>query len=61
MGSGIFKSGNPVTRAEAIVKVTTSYDDRGMVAKASRGLGEAMVGLNVEEIPPAYRLAQRGW
>ena len=51
VGSGIFKSGNPAARAEAIVKATTFYDDPDMLAKVSRGLGEAMVGINVDDIP----------
>jgi pyridoxal 5'-phosphate synthase pdxS subunit len=61
VGSGIFKSGNPRERAEAIVKATTFYDDPDVVAKVSRGLGEAMVGINVEELPQPHRLADRGW
>jgi pyridoxal 5'-phosphate synthase pdxS subunit len=61
VGSGIFKSGDPAKRAEAIVKATTFYDDPEMVAKVSRGLGEAMAGINVAELPQAQRLAQRGW
>ena len=61
VGSGIFKSGNPAQRAEAIVKATTFYDDPDVIAKVSRGLGEAMVGINVEEIPQPHRLAERGW
>ncbi|KQP24341.1 MULTISPECIES: pyridoxal 5'-phosphate synthase lyase subunit PdxS [unclassified Aeromicrobium] len=61
VGSGIFKSGNPAQRAEAIVKATTFYDDPDVVAKVSRGLGEAMVGINVDEIPEPHRLAERGW
>jgi pyridoxal 5'-phosphate synthase pdxS subunit len=61
VGSGIFKSGNPAQRAEAIVKATTFYDDPDVLAKVSRGLGEAMVGINVEEIPQPHRLAERGW
>src|ERR671939_2014139 len=61
VGSGIFKSGNPAARAEAIVKATTFYDDADVVAKVSRGLGEAMVGINVDDIPQPHRLAQRGW
>jgi pyridoxal 5'-phosphate synthase pdxS subunit len=48
-------------RAEAIVKATTFYDDPDVIAKVSRGLGEAMVGINVDEIPQPHRLAQRGW
>ncbi len=61
VGSGIFKSGNPQQRAEAIVKATTFYDDPDVIAKVSRGLGEAMVGINVEDIPQPHRLAERGW
>jgi pyridoxal 5'-phosphate synthase pdxS subunit len=61
VGSGIFKSGDPAKRAEAIVKATTFHDDPEMVAKVSRGLGEAMVGINVTELPESQRLAQRGW
>jgi pyridoxal 5'-phosphate synthase pdxS subunit len=61
VGSGIFKSGDPAARARAIVQACTMYDDPGVVAKVSRGLGEAMVGLNVDEIPVSHRLADRGW
>ena len=61
VGSGIFKSGNPAERAAAIVKATTFYDDPDVLAKVSRGLGEAMVGINVDDIPVPHRLAERGW
>ena len=61
VGSGIFKSGNPSARAEAIVKATTFYDDPDVIAKVSRGLGEAMVGINVDDVPVPHRLAERGW
>jgi pyridoxal 5'-phosphate synthase pdxS subunit len=61
VGSGIFKSGDPAKRAEAIVKATTFHDDPDMVAKVSRGLGEAMVGINLGDLPDGQRLAQRGW
>lgn len=61
VGSGIFKSGNPAARAAAIVKATTFYDDAKIVAEASRGLGEAMVGINVNDLPAPHRLAERGW
>ena len=61
VGSGIFKSGNPAERAAAIVKATTFYDDPDVLAKVSRGLGEAMVGINVADIPVPHRLAERGW
>lgn len=61
VGSGIFKSGDPAKRAAAIVKATTAFDDPDVLAKVSRGLGEAMVGINVDEIPEPHRLAERGW
>lgn len=61
VGSGIFKSGDPVKRAAAIVKATAHYDDPDVLAKVSRGLGEAMVGINVDEIPVPHRLSERGW
>lgn len=61
VGSGIFKSGNPAQRAQAIVQATMNYDDPELIAKFSRGLGEAMVGINVDEIPQPHRLAERGW
>jgi len=61
VGSGIFKSGNPAERAAAIVKATTFYDDPQVIADVSRGLGEAMVGINVADLPAPHRLAERGW
>ena len=61
VGSGIFKSGNPAERAAAIVKATTFFDDPKVVADVSRGLGEAMVGINVSDLPAPHRLAERGW
>ena len=61
VGSGIFKSGDPAERAAAIVKATTFHDDPDVIAKVSRGLGEAMVGINVDDIPQPHRLAERGW
>ena len=61
IGSGIFKSGNPAQRAAACVKATTFWDDAKVVADASRGLGEAMVGINVADLPAPHRLADRGW
>ena len=61
VGSGIFKSGDPKSRAEAIVSATRNFDKPEMVADASRGLGEAMVGLNVADIPVHHRLEDRGW
>src|SRR5881398_855485 len=61
VGSGIFKSGDPAKRARAIVEATTMHDDPDVLAKVSRGLGEAMVGINVEQLPVSHRLAERGW
>ncbi|MGO2931330.1 pyridoxal 5'-phosphate synthase lyase subunit PdxS [Microbacterium sp.] len=61
VGSGIFKSGNPAERAKAIVKATTFYDDAKVIAEVSRGLGEAMVGINVSDLAAPHRLAERGW
>jgi pyridoxal 5'-phosphate synthase pdxS subunit len=61
VGSGIFKSGEPAKRAAAIVKATTFFDDPQVIAEVSRGLGEAMVGINVEDVPEPHRLAERGW
>jgi pyridoxal 5'-phosphate synthase pdxS subunit len=61
VGSGIFKSGDPVKRAEAIVKATTFFDDPDVIAKVSRGLGEAMVGINVGNMAEADKFAGRGW
>jgi len=61
VGSGIFKSGDPGKRAAAIVKATTFHDDPDVVAKVSRGLGEAMVGINLDSLPPEQHYAGRGW
>ena len=61
VGSGIFKSGDPAKRAAAIVKATTFHDDPDVVAKVSRGLGEAMVGINLDTLPPDQHYAGRGW
>jgi pyridoxal 5'-phosphate synthase pdxS subunit len=61
VGSGVFKSGNPVERAKAIVKATTAYTDASVIAEVSRGLGEAMVGINVSDLPAPHRLSERGW
>jgi len=61
IGSGVFKSGNPVARAAAIVKATTLFNDADVIANASRGLGEAMVGINVSDLPAPHRLSERGW
>ena len=58
VGSGIFMSGNPAKRAEAIVKSVTNYKDAKMIAELSKNLGEAMVGINKDEITPL--MAERG-
>ena len=61
VGSGIFKSGDPAKRASAIVKATTFHDDPDVIAKVSRGLGEPMVGINIDTLPESERYAGRGW
>jgi pyridoxal 5'-phosphate synthase pdxS subunit len=61
VGSGIFKSGDPAKRAKAIVEATTHFNDPDVLARVSRGLGEAMVGINVTTMPEADKLATRGW
>jgi pyridoxal 5'-phosphate synthase pdxS subunit len=61
VGSGIFKSSDPERYAQAIVDATMNWQTPDLVAKASRGLGEAMPGLTVESLPEAERLARRGW
>ena len=58
VGSGIFKSGNPAKRAAAIVQAVTNYTDAKLIAKLSEDLGEAMVGINEQEI--ALLMAERG-
>lgn len=61
VGSGIFKSGNPQRRAEAIVKATTFYNDPAVIAEVSRNLGEPMVGRTVRSLAEGEALATRGW
>jgi pyridoxal 5'-phosphate synthase pdxS subunit len=61
VGSGIFKSGDPARRAAAIVKATTFHDDPDVIAKVSRGLGEAMPGLSLDAVPAGQHYAARGW
>ncbi|HUH06757.1 MAG TPA: pyridoxal 5'-phosphate synthase lyase subunit PdxS [Egibacteraceae bacterium] len=61
VGSGIFKSGDPAKRARAIVEATTYWNDPDVIAKASRNLGEAMVGINLDDLDASQRLASRGW
>ncbi len=61
VGSGIFKSEDPEARAKAIVLATTHYNDPDVVARASEGLGEAMPGIEMSEIPEEMQLNKRGW
>ncbi|MDE2572872.1 MAG: pyridoxal 5'-phosphate synthase lyase subunit PdxS [bacterium] len=61
VGSGIFKSSDPLRRAKAIVKATTHFEDPTILAEVSRGLGEPMRGIEVGAIPERELMAQRGW
>ena len=61
VGSGIFKSGNPAKRANAIVQAVTHYNDPRILAEISKDLGEPMVGINVRSLPEEELLAERGW
>jgi pyridoxal 5'-phosphate synthase pdxS subunit len=61
VGSGIFKSSKPAVMAKAIVKATTHYKDAKIIAKVSKNLGEAMIGISAKQIPPDQLLADRGW
>ncbi len=61
VGSGIFKSGDPVKRAKAIVEATKNYNNAKLLAELSRDLGEAMVGINIDTLKPEERMQNRGW
>ncbi len=61
VGSGIFKSGDPKERAEAIVIATTNYNDPEKLIEVSKNLGEPMVGINIDDLDEAEKLAKRGW
>ncbi len=61
VGSGIFKSGNPLARAKAIVRATTHFQDPHILAEVSRNLGEPMVGINLDILPEKELMARRGW
>ncbi len=61
VGSGIFKSGNPLARAKAIVRATTHYQDPGILAEVSKNLGEPMVGINLDTLSEQELMARRGW
>lgn len=60
VGSGIFKSGDPAERANAIVQATTFHNDPAMIAKVSKNLGEAMVGINIDTLPDSELMQNRG-
>ena len=61
VGSGIFKSGDPMKRAKAIVRATTHYQDPDILAEVSRDLGEPMVGISASTLQPEAQMAPRGW
>ena len=61
VGSGIFKSENPAVRAKAIVEAVTHYDDPKIIGEVSKGLGDAMRGIDISDIPENERLQERGW
>ena len=61
VGSGIFKSGDPMKRAKAIVRATTHFEDPAIVAEVSRNIGEPMVGINLDTLPEEQLMAKRGW
>ncbi|HOO97442.1 MAG TPA: pyridoxal 5'-phosphate synthase lyase subunit PdxS [Caldisericia bacterium] len=61
VGSGIFKSGNPAKRAKAIVDAVAHWQEPEVIARVSRDLGEAMVGINISELPDSEKMADRGW
>jgi pyridoxal 5'-phosphate synthase pdxS subunit len=61
VGSGIFKSGDPLKRAKAIVRATTHFQDADIIAEVSRNLGAPMVGINLDTLPESEQMARRGW
>ncbi|HQQ25764.1 MAG TPA: pyridoxal 5'-phosphate synthase lyase subunit PdxS, partial [Methanomassiliicoccales archaeon] len=61
VGSGIFKSTDPAVRAKAIVEAVTHYDDPKVIAEVSRGLGEAMHGIEISTLAKEQRMQERGW
>jgi pyridoxal 5'-phosphate synthase pdxS subunit len=61
VGSGIFKSADPASRAKAIVRATTHWQDAKVVAEVSRGIGDAMAGLEMSQVPEEEKLQTRGW
>lgn len=61
VGSGIFKSGDPSKRAKAIVQAVTHFNDAKVLAEVSENLGEAMVGINLDDLQENEKFAKRGW
>jgi pyridoxal 5'-phosphate synthase pdxS subunit len=61
VGSGIFKSDNPAVRAKAIVEAAAHYNDPKMLAEVSKGIGNAMRGINVGSMKEEDKIASRGW
>ncbi|MFO7619278.1 MAG: pyridoxal 5'-phosphate synthase lyase subunit PdxS [Thermoplasmata archaeon] len=61
VGSGIFKSSDPARRAKAITEAVAHFDDPAIVTEVSKGLGDAMPGINIDDIPAEKRLQERGW
>jgi pyridoxal 5'-phosphate synthase pdxS subunit len=61
VGSGIFKSGNPLKRAKAIVQATTHFENPEILVEVSKNLGEPMVGINLDTLREEERMAVRGW
>jgi pyridoxal 5'-phosphate synthase pdxS subunit len=61
VGSGIFKSSDPIKRARAIVAATTYFNDPAVLAEVSKDLGEAMKGIDISTIKPEERMQERGW
>jgi len=61
VGSGIFKSDNPEKFARSIVEATTHYQDYELIAKLSKGLGNAMKGIEISSLLPENRMQERGW
>jgi pyridoxal 5'-phosphate synthase pdxS subunit len=61
VGSGIFKSSDPATRAKAIVEATTHFNDAAVLARVSQGLGEAMASISTASLDQSQLLETRGW
>ncbi|MEG0568344.1 MAG: pyridoxal 5'-phosphate synthase lyase subunit PdxS, partial [Clostridium sp.] len=61
VGSGIFKSSDPESRAKAIVTAVKNYKDASVIAKVSAGIGSPMFGIDIKELPETQKMATRGW